>query len=106
MNPSNLIDYQILNKNKSNIIKSLILDNEHNYLYFRKSKKGKAIKYVKINYQILRLLSTLKSLFHITHFKKYSDMLAPFTKKTKYLILISMKTIIFTKISGIFIRRS
>ena len=83
MNPSNLIDYQILNKKKSNIIKSLILDHEHNYLFFKKSKKGKAIKYVKINYQILRLLSTLKSLFHITHFKKYSEMLAPFTEKNK-----------------------
>ena len=83
MNPSNLIDYQILNKNKNNIIKSLILDNEHNYLFFKKSKKGKAIKYVKINYQILRLISTLKSLFHITHFKKYSEMLAAFTEKNK-----------------------
>ena len=83
MNPSNLIDYQILNKNKSNVIKSLILDNEYNYLFFKKSKKGKSIKYVKINYQILRLLSTLKSLFHITHFKKYSEMLAPFTEKNK-----------------------
>ena len=83
MNPSNLIDYQILNKNKNNIIKSLILDNEHNYLFFKKSKKGKAIKYVKINYQILRLISTLKSLFHITHFKKYSEMLATFTEKNK-----------------------
>ena len=83
MNPSNLIDYQILNKNNSNILKSLILDNEHNYLFFKKSKKGKAVKYVKINYQILRLLSTLKSLFHITHFKKYSEMLAPFTEKNK-----------------------
>ncbi len=83
MNPSNLIDYQILNKNKSNIIKSLILDNEYNYLFFKKSKKGKSIKYVKINYQILRLLTTLKSLFHITHFKKYSEMLAPFTEKNK-----------------------
>ena len=83
MNPSNLIDFQILNKNKSNMIKSLILNHEHNYLFFKKSKKGKAIKYVKINYQILRLLSTLKSLFHITHFKKYSEMLAPFTEKNK-----------------------
>lgn len=83
MNPSNLIDYQILNKNKSNIIKSLILDNEYNYLFFKKSKKGKSIKYVRINYQILRLLTTLKSLFHITHFKKYSEMLAPFTEKNK-----------------------
>ena len=83
MNPSNLIDYQILNKNKNNIIKSLILDNEHDYLFFKKSKKGKAIKYVKINYQILRLISTLKSLFHITHFKKYSEMLATFTEKNK-----------------------
>ena len=83
MNPSNLIDYQILNKNKSNVIKSLILDNEYNYLFFKKSKKGKSIKYVKINYQILRLLTTLKSLFHITHFKKYSEMLAPFTEKNK-----------------------
>ncbi len=83
MNPSNLIDYQILNKNKSNIIKSLILDNEYNYLFFKKSKKGKSIKYVKINYQILRLLTTLKSLFHITHFKKYSEMLAPFTEENK-----------------------
>ena len=81
MNPSNLIDYQILNEN--NIIKSLILDNEHNYLFFKKSKRGKAIKYVKINYQIWRLLSTLKSLFHVTHFKKYSEMLAPFTEKNK-----------------------
>ena len=83
MNPSNLIDYQVLNKNKSNIIKSLILDIEHNYLFFKKSKKGKPVKYVKINYQIVRLLSTLKSLFHITHFKKYSEMLAPFTEKNK-----------------------
>ena len=83
MNPSNLIDFQVLNKNKSNIIKSLILDIEYNYLFFKKSKKGKAIKYVKINYQILRLLSTLKSLFHVTHFKKYSEMLAPFTEKNK-----------------------
>ena len=81
MNPSNLIDFQVLNKN--NIIKSLILEIEHNYLFFKKSKKGKAIKYVKINYQILRLLSTLKSLFHVTHFKKYSEMLAPFTEKNK-----------------------
>jgi len=83
MNPSNLIDYKILKKPKSNIIKSLILDNEHNYLFFKKSKKGKAIKYVKINYQILKLLSTLKSLFHVTHFKKHSEMLAPFTEKNK-----------------------
>ena len=37
------------------MIKSLILNHEHNYLFFKKSKKGKAIKYVKINYQILRL---------------------------------------------------
>tara|TARA_B100000900_G_scaffold171874_1_gene146074 strand:- start:556 stop:1422 length:867 start_codon:yes stop_codon:yes gene_type:complete len=83
MNPSNLIDYQILNENKSNIIKSLILDIKHSYLFFKKSKKGKTIKYVKINYQILSLLSTLKSLFHVTHFKKYSEMLAPFTVKNK-----------------------
>ena len=66
-----------------NIIKSLILEHEDNYLFFKKSKKGKAIKYVKINFQISRLLSTLKSLFHISHFKKYSEMLAPFTEKNK-----------------------
>jgi hypothetical protein len=83
MNPGNLIDYQILNKTQSNIIKSLILEHEDNYLFFKKSKKGKAIKYVKINFQISRLLSILKSLFHITHFKKYSEMLAPFTEKNK-----------------------
>ena len=83
MNPGNLINYQILNKNRSDIIKSLILENEDNYLFFKKSKKGKAIKYVKINYQISRLLSILKSLFYITHFKKYSEMLAPFTEKNK-----------------------
>ena len=83
MNPGNLINYQILNKTQSSIIKSLILENEHNYIFFKKSKKGKAIKYVKVNYQISQLLSTLKSLFHITHFKKYSEMLAPFTEKNK-----------------------
>ena len=83
MNPGNLINYQILNKNRSDIIKSLILENEDNYLFFKKSKKGKAIKYVKINYQISRLLSILKSLFYMTHFKKYSEMLAPFTEKNK-----------------------
>ena len=83
MNPGNLINYEILNKNQSNVIKSLILDNLYNYLFFKKSKKGKAIKYVKVNYQISQLLSTLKSLFYITHFKKYSEMLAPFAEKNK-----------------------
>ena len=83
MNPGNLIDYQILNKNQNNIVKSLILENQYDYLFFKKSKKGKAIKYVKVNYQILQLLSTLKSLFYITHFKKYSEMLTPFTEKNK-----------------------
>jgi len=83
MNPGNLINYQLLNKTQSSIVKSLILENEHNYIFFKKSKKGKAIKYVKVNYQISQLLSTLKTLFHITHFKKYSEMLAPFTEKNK-----------------------
>ena len=51
--------------------------------FFKKSKKGKAVKYVKINYQILRLLSTLKSLFHITHFKSTLKCWLPFTDKNK-----------------------
>ena len=83
MNPSNIINYYNDKKNKLNLIGSMIYENNFSYMRFLSSKKGNNYKYVKINKSIERLVEITKTLFYITHYKKYSFILASYTEKNK-----------------------
>ena len=72
MNPSNIINYYNDKKNKLNLIGSMIYENNFSYMRFLSSKNGNNYIYVKINKSIERLLEITKTLFYITHYKKYS----------------------------------
>ena len=61
----------------------MIYENNFSYMRFLSSKKGNNYKYVKINKSIERLVEITKTLFYITHYKKYSFILASYTEKNK-----------------------
>ena len=53
------------------LLVKMIYENNFSYMRFLSSKKGNNYKYVKINKSIERLVEITKTLFYITHYKKY-----------------------------------
>ena len=79
MYPADVMNYKALDAN--NIDEILITDlfeKESKYIKLKKSKKSSKYKYVRINLTIIKLIEILKITFHITHYKKYSNILAPY----------------------------
>ena len=79
MYPSDVMNYRNIGKSEPDelLIKS-IFEKDSKYLKYKKSKKSNKYKYVRINHGIKNLIGLLKITFHITHYKKYSDILAPY----------------------------
>ena len=79
MYPADVMNYKKINKAEPDelLIKS-IFEKDSKYFKYKKSKKSDKYKYVRINHGIKKLIALLKITFHITHYKKHSDILAPY----------------------------
>ena len=79
MYPADIMNYNKIEKNSPDeILISELFENGSDYIKFKKSKKSTKYKYVRINHVIKKLVKILKTTFYITHYRKYSDILAPY----------------------------
>ena len=79
MYPADIMNYNKIEKNSPDeILISELFENGSDYIKFKKSKKSTKYKYVRINHVIKKLIKILKTTFYITHYRKYSDILAPY----------------------------
>ena len=79
MYPADIMNYNKIEKNSPDeILISELFENGYDYIKFKKSKKSTKYKYVRINHVIKKLVKILKTTFYITHYRKYSDILAPY----------------------------
>ena len=79
MYPADIMNYKKIEKNSpEEILISELFENGSEYIKFKKSKKSTKYKYVRISHVIKKLVKILKTSFYITHYRKYSDILAPY----------------------------
>ena len=80
MSPSDVMKYKVgYNFTKSDLLGSIIYEEKCNFLKFKKSNKGSVFKYTKLDYIKIKLIEIVKTLFYITHYKKYPFMLAAYS---------------------------
>ena len=79
MYPEDIMNYKKIEKNSPDeILISELFENGSDYIKFKKSKKSTKYKYVRITHITKKLVKILKTTFYITHYRKYSDILAPY----------------------------
>ena len=84
MKPTNLVNYETyINKDKSDLIGSMIYDENSIFLKFKKSNKGDVYKYVKLDDDKIRIIELVKTLFYITHQKKYPYIISSYSRRYK-----------------------
>ena len=84
MKPSDLINYEVHNNyDKNDLLGSMIYDNNSCFLKFKKSNKGVMFKYVKLNYIKIKIIELVKTLFYITHQKKYPHIISSYSNQFK-----------------------
>ncbi len=84
MKPSDLINYEVHNNyDKNDLLGSMIYDNNSFFLKFKKSNKGVIFKYVKLNYIKIKIIELVKTLFYITHQRKYPYIISSYSNQFK-----------------------
>ena len=84
MNPSDLMNYiSVKKEEQKSLINSILFDYKNDYIKFRKSKKGDTYKYVKLCFRLKKIIEIVKSLYLITHYKKYPFILSSYTNENK-----------------------
>ena len=84
MKPSDLITYQVHNNyDKNDLLGSMIYENNSSFLKFKRSNKGVMFKYVKLNYIKIKIIELVKTLFYITHQKKYPHIISSYSNQYK-----------------------
>ena len=79
MYPADIMNYKKVERdNIDEILINELFEKGSEYIKFKKSKKSTKYKYVRITHTIKKLARILKSTFYLTHFRKYSDILAPY----------------------------
>jgi len=79
MYPADIMNYKKIEKNSPDeILISELFENGSDYIKFKKSKKSTKYKYIRITHITKKLIKILKTTFYITHYRKYSDILAPY----------------------------
>ena len=79
MYPADIMNYKKIEKNSPDeILISELFENGSDYIKIKKSKKSTKYKYVRITHITKKLVKILKTTFYITHYRKYSDILAPY----------------------------
>jgi len=80
MSPSNLINYKVIeNKKKKDLISLMLFEKNSIVIKFKKSNKGEAVKYVKLDYAKIKIIELVKTLFYLTHHKKYPFILSAYS---------------------------
>lgn len=84
MRPSDLINYEVHNNNdKNDLLATMIYENNISFLKFKKSNKGDMFKYVKLSYIKIKIIELVKTLFYITHHKKYPHIISSYSNQYK-----------------------
>ena len=84
MTPSDLINYEVYNNyDKNDLLGSMIYENNISFLKFKKSNKGDMFKYVKLSYIKIKIIELVKTLFYITHQKKYPHIISSYSNQYK-----------------------
>tara|TARA_B100001564_G_scaffold349556_1_gene352816 strand:- start:245 stop:931 length:687 start_codon:yes stop_codon:yes gene_type:complete len=84
MKPSDLVNYEVFNNNDRNdLLGSMIYDDNSRFLKFKKSKKGGIFKYAKLDYIKIKIIELVKTLFYITHHKKYPHIISSYSNQYK-----------------------
>ena len=84
MRPSDLINYEVHNNNdKNDLLATMIYENNISFLKFKKSNKGGMFKYVKLSYIKIKIIELVKTLFYITHQKKYPHIISSYSNQYK-----------------------
>lgn len=84
MRPSDLVNYEVHNNNdKNDLLATMIYENNISFLKFKKSNKGDMFKYVKLSYIKIKIIELVKTLFYITHHKKYPHIISSYSNQYK-----------------------
>ena len=80
MTPSNLVNYKVIeNKKQKDLVSSILYDENSIILKYRKSNKGEAKKHIKLCHIKIKIIELVKTLFYITHQKKYPFIISPYS---------------------------
>ena len=80
MTPSNLVNYKVIENNKQkDLVSSILYDENSIILKYRKSNKGEAKKHIKLCHIKIKIIELVKTLFYITHQKKYPFIISPYS---------------------------
>ncbi len=84
MKPSDLVNYEVFNNNDRNdLVGSMIYGDNSRFLKFKKSNKGGIFKYVKLDYIKIKIIELVKTLFYVTHHKKYPHIISSYSNQYK-----------------------
>ena len=84
MRPSDLVNYEVhSNNDKNDLLGSMIYENNISFLKFKKSNKGDMFKYVRLSYIKIKIIELVKTLFYITHQKKYPHIISSYSNQHK-----------------------
>jgi len=80
MSPSNLVNYEVIdNKKQKDLVSSILYDENNIILKYKRSNKGEAKKYIKLCHVKTKIIELVKTLFYITHQKKYPFIISPYS---------------------------
>jgi NADH dehydrogenase/NADH:ubiquinone oxidoreductase subunit G len=80
MTPSNLVNYKVIyNKKQKDLVSSILYDENSVILKYRKSNKGELKRYIKLCHIKIKIIELVKTLFYITHQKKYPFIISPYS---------------------------
>ena len=80
MTPSNLVNYKVIeNKKQKDLVCTILYDENSIILKYRKSNKGEAKKHIKLCHIKIKIIELVKTLFYITHQKKYPFIISPYS---------------------------
>ena len=80
MTPSNLVNYKVIyNEKQKDLVSSILYDENSVILKYRKSNKGEVKKYIKLCHIKIKIIELVKTLFYITHQKKYPFIISSYS---------------------------
>ena len=80
MTPSNLVNYKVIyNEKKKDLVSSILYDENSVILKYKKSNKGEVKRYIKLCHIKIKIIELVKTLFYITHQKKYPFIISSYS---------------------------
>ena len=80
MTPSNLVNYKVIyNEKQKDLVSSILYDENSVILKYRKSNKGEVKRYIKLCHIKIKIIELVKTLFYITHQKKYPFIISAYS---------------------------